>query len=485
MDREQIRTVLLKQCQLDPGLPVIAGVSGGPDSLCLLDLLVQLGFQTIAAHFNHRLRSEAGRDEETVRSVAQRLKVPLVIGSDDVAAWARQHKRSIEDAARSLRYQFLFEQARQAGAQALAVGHTADDQVETLLMHLVQGSGLGGIAAMPYHAVLPDWDAALPLVRPLLGWWRSQTLEYCKGRDLPFVLDETNQDPSYTRNRVRLQLIPMLETYNPSIRQALWRLSQSAAGELELARYAANQAWDQCLSEQHPQWIALWLVQLQQLSPPFLRAVLRQAFSLLLPDASQRRELGFEDIERASRFIHKPSRSGGLDLVQGLRLVVEPATPGWARLLVLAQSLDDHPLPGEGCPRLTSTAETPLEIPGLLDLGEGWQLSTEWITPDSGIPGAYQPWQVWLDGAAIAGDLILRTARSGDRFKPAGLQGHSVKLADFWINEKVPRRVRRTWPLVCCGDEIIWVPGYRPAHAVQATQATRLVLHLAMQKNAS
>lgn len=485
MDKEQTRTIFLKQCQLDPDLPVVVGVSGGPDSLCLLDLMVDLGFRVIAAHFNHRLRPEAARDEEVVRSEALRLQVPVVTGSGDVAAWARQHKRSIEDAARSLRYQFLYEQAHQAGAQALAVGHTADDQVETLLMHLVQGSGLGGMAAMPYRALLSEWDAVLPVVRPLLGWWRSQTLAYCKEHDLQFVIDESNQDPSYTRNRVRLQLIPMLETYNPSIRQALWRLSQVARGELELARHAADQAWDQCLSDQHPQWVALWLAQLQNLSPPLLRAVLRQAVSHLIPDASQRRELGFDDIERASRFIHTPSRSGGLDLVQGLRLVIEPAKPGQARLLVLSPGFDGAPLPGEDWPRLVSTAEIRLEIPCVLELGEGWQFCARWLAPGASAPDPYQPWQVWLDGAALAGDFSLRTARPGDRFMPAGLQGHSIKLADFWINEKVPRRARRTWPLVCCGDTIIWVPGYRPAHALPATRTSDRVLHLVMQTNAS
>src|SRR5512146_2662668 len=163
MKLEDLLETALRSCLLDREKPLIVGVSGGPDSLCLLDGLARLRFLLIAAHFDHRLRPESGQDAEVVRQAAESLGVQFALGSADVSACARDERLSIEEAARLLRYRFLFEQARRFKAQAVAVGHTADDQVESVLMHLLRGAGLSGLKGMSYRAIVPEWDNEIPL----------------------------------------------------------------------------------------------------------------------------------------------------------------------------------------------------------------------------------------------------------------------------------------------------------------------------------
>ena len=308
MKLEQLRKTASDMCDLAPGLPIVVGVSGGPDSYCLLDALVQLGYPVTAAHFDHQLRPESAQDAEHVRSTASRLGAAFVLGRGDVAAFARQEHRSIEDAARILRYRFLFSQARALSAQAVAVGHTADDQVETLLMHLLRGAGLNGLKGMAFRALRPAWDASIPLVRPLLELWREETLAWCSERGLEPLFDPTNQDPAYLRNRVRHELIPLLEQLNPRARQSLWRASQVLAGEEAILQEAVAAAWDACLGEQQPAALALRRSAFTQLSSGLQRAVLRKAIAQLNP---QLEDVDFAAVERARALALRCRLRGG------------------------------------------------------------------------------------------------------------------------------------------------------------------------------
>ncbi|HEY2979690.1 MAG TPA: tRNA lysidine(34) synthetase TilS, partial [Anaerolineales bacterium] len=217
---EKIESILQSACHLERGRLIVVGVSGGPDSLCLLHLLHQAGYPLLVAHFNHQIRPEAGDEAGAVEQFAARLGLRCVVGSADVSAHAQKNGLSIEEAARALRYGFLFEQARQAGAQAVAVGHTADDQVETVLMHFLRGAGLNGLQGMGYRTILRTFDSAIPIVRPLLGIWREEVLAYCTTYGLQPHFDRSNASPEYLRNRLRHTLIPVLESYNPKFREA-------------------------------------------------------------------------------------------------------------------------------------------------------------------------------------------------------------------------------------------------------------------------
>jgi tRNA(Ile)-lysidine synthase len=179
-----LELILRDQCKLDPRRPVLAGISGGPDSLCLLDVLRAAGYPVIVAHFNHKLRPEADRESASVSGRARTLGLPFVTDSADVRAYAEANSLSLEEAARTLRYRFLFAAARERGAQAVAVGHTADDQVETVLMHFLRGAGLAGLKGMETLTLLPVFDPQIPLVRPLLTLRRADTEDWCRAHGL-------------------------------------------------------------------------------------------------------------------------------------------------------------------------------------------------------------------------------------------------------------------------------------------------------------
>jgi tRNA(Ile)-lysidine synthase len=220
---EHLQEILRKKCQLHPSAPTLVGVSGGPDSLCLWDVLHRLGYPTIVAHYNHGLRPEAEEEAESVRQAAATAGVPFVFEQAKIAEIAERESLSLEEAARTARYSFLFSQAQRLGAQAVAVAHTADDQVETVLMHLLRGAGLSGLGGMSYRAIPNPWSQKIPLIRPLLDIWRPEVLVYCAEHALQPAYDATNLDQAYFRNRLRFDLIPSLEQYNPAARRLIWQ----------------------------------------------------------------------------------------------------------------------------------------------------------------------------------------------------------------------------------------------------------------------
>ena len=173
---DNIEIIFRDQCHLTPDRPVLVGVSGGPDSLCLMEALRQAGYPVVVAYFNHQLRPDSDLEANALEKIVTLKNVASLFENGDVRGFAKSEGLSIEDAARTLRYRFLFEQAQACNAQAVAVGHTADDQVETVLMHFLRGAGLTGLKGMGYHTFLPAFNENIPLVRPLLDTWREETV---------------------------------------------------------------------------------------------------------------------------------------------------------------------------------------------------------------------------------------------------------------------------------------------------------------------
>lgn len=472
MDLNRLASIAEKNCHLNRNQPILVGVSGGPDSLCLLDVLNRLRFSLIVAHFDHQLRMESADDSSKVEATARQFGLPFYLGRQDVAAYADEQHFSIEEAARVLRYRFLFSLARELHVQAVAVGHTADDQVETVLMHILRGSGLTGLHGMAQRSIFPGWDKEIPLVRPLLSFWREEITAYCRDHDLEPIMDVSNLDPSFLRNRLRHELIPYLETYNPQIRKTLWRMSRVMAGEEAAAQQFLEPTWAACLVSQREGAVLLKANLLRTLSPGLIRAVLRKAITILLPAL---RDVDFNTVERVEHLLAN-STPGMVDLVQGLRVFIEEDT------LVIHKT--GITLLNPFWPQVGFIDPVRLEIPGLIDLPSDWCLTSHWVDwgdlPDVEASKRFSPWEAWLDSAHIPGQLFLRRPNPGDRFQPYGMDGHSVKLSDFWINQKHPRRARDAWPLIVSENQILWVPGFRLAHLVRIQENTRKALHLRM-----
>ena len=469
---ENIESILRDQCKLDKSRLIIVGVSGGPDSLCLMETLRQAGYHIIVAHFNHKLRETADVEANAVERTSARLKISSVMESADVGAYAEANSLSLEEAARNLRYRFLFTQAHRLDAQAVAVGHTADDQVETVLMHLIRGTGLTGLKGMSYRTILPTFDPDIPIVRPLLDTWREETVAYCAANGLRPNYDPSNDSLNFLRNRLRNILIPTLETYNPKFREAIWRTVQSLNADYAILKETLNSDWNKSLILQDDGYVMLDLSFLSQCSVGLQRHMIRRAVESLMPG----QETVFSVLERASNFIADPVRIR-IDLTGGLTLFRE------GDALFIAKP--NAGLPFARWPQMPTQKDfIGVSIPGQVNLSGGWKFSAEqWRLPALAWEQSSRnedPFQVWLDAEGLPDPLELRVRYDGDVFEPLGMKGHSQKLSDFFTNEKLPPRARARWPLLCAAERIIWVPGFRPAESFKLKQSSRKVIYFAI-----
>lgn len=465
MQLEHFQRQAALRCGLSMKQAVIVGFSGGTDSLCLLDALARCGYPVIAAHLDHQLRPESSADAARAAELAGRLGVELVTGRADVPALVRERSCSVEEAARIARYTFLFAVARQRGAQAVAVGHTADDQAETVLMHLIRGSGTSGLGGMRWRSLLEGWDAAIPLVRPLLDWPREETEQYCAGRGLLPLQDPSNQDTTFFRNRLRHELLPLLKTYNPQIKAVLRRSADVFAADAELLESLTDTAWAGCLLDESGRRVALSRQKLLELPPGLLRRVIRRGVCRLRPEL---RDIDFAAIDRAVEFILRPTQTHRTDLQSRLGLALENDR------LILAEWGDLAAPPDVPC--LESGARLRLPLPGRVELGAGWAISAQLLA--AGVQPGEDRLQAWLDADLAGSQLYLRARQPGDRFQPLGMADGTLKVSDFMVNEHLPRSARAGWPLLFSENGLVWLVGYRPAHFCRLSAQTRRVLHL-------
>ena len=314
---ENLSQTLAKDCELDTTGPIVVGVSGGPDSLCLLHCMHTLGYEVIVAHFDHGLRPESTTDAKKVEDFSSKYDLVFETESEDIAAYAKENGLSIEEAARERRYPFLYKIAEKHQAQAVAVGHNADDQAETVLMHLLRGAGLDGLSGMRMRSYNADWNEQIPLVRPLLQTWREEILAYCEEHELEPLIDSSNTDTVYFRNRLRHELLPDLETYNPQIKPQLWRMADTLAGDREVVEQHINTVWDKVLVEDSQDSLAFSRPAFLEKNLGVQRRLLRRALTQLRPGL---RDLDLDSVTRAIKAIQTPPASGQCDLLAGLRV---------------------------------------------------------------------------------------------------------------------------------------------------------------------
>jgi tRNA(Ile)-lysidine synthase len=455
---------------------VVVAVSGGSDSVALAILLRELdaaGEVRLAgvAHFNHQLRDQAQRDEAFSASVARSLDVPFAVDREDVRARSRRDRRSIEDAARKARYEF-FERARQQlQADAVALGHTRDDQAETFLMRLLRGAGPRGLAAIyPRHGTI---------VRPLLDCRRRELRGYLEDRQVSYVEDETNEDVSIPRNRVRVELIPMLANrFNPAIVDELaheaellreaWSWLESAAADYETG---VGSRIPEVSSKTTPGvFFEVDAARLAAAPPPLRRLVLWRAMS----QAAGSRPVGFRHVEAALQLLD--AKAGGIDAPGhrvervGANLVLTRRGPGVALRGPAQANLFEHPL----------------SIPGEVRLPEaGCVVAAELPTEQGAAEAAARSGRG--DLAVVRRDLCraplaVRNRRPGDRFRPIGLGGRK-KLQDYFVDRKVLLARRDLVPLVVDeSDRIVWVAGYGIDEAFRVTDPSQSVLLLRLRQ---
>lgn len=471
---QQVSDFIERRQLLNRGDRVVIGVSGGPDSLCLLDTLHHLGYPLICAHLDHGLRPESSDEAAYAKGIAQSYNLPFEIEKQDVALKAGSGV-SLEEAARLARYNFLVRVARKSDVHVIATGHTADDQVETVLMHFLRGTGPSGLRGMLPDTPLDSWvgiaDAqGIRLIRPLLTLKRDQTEDHCQAVGLEPVIDSSNMDHAFFRNRIRHELLPLLETYNPGIRQVLLRLARIMTAEVDFLAEMVASDWESVFESLGESALLLRVEPMKRKPLALQRVLLRSAIKKLQPSA---RDVSFETIERAIQFVSDPIRPASRPLIAGLML------KDMGKEVLLYHT--DSSVVFDRLPQLIGDAQVGLPIPGEVGLAGGWKLTA---ASESITPGSYQTYLNAQEGdfAAIAesslsSPLSVRTRVPGDRIQPLGLEG-TTKVSDIMINNRIPELARARWPIIVSGDEVVWVAGIRMSHLFRLKENTHHVIAL-------
>ncbi len=451
---------------VSPGEKLIVAVSGGPDSVCLLHILYrlrkELGIKLHIAHLNHQLRGkDSEADAKYVAGLAKRLSLPATITSRDVKSYRKQHRLSLEEAAREVRYDFLADVTKEAGALKVAVGHTSNDHIETLLMHLVRGSGMRGLRGLTPVSKLSVSGSSLTVIRPLLCLSREDTAAYCRALKLKPRLDASNLSLEPLRNKVRRRLIPELQKYNPQIDRALVRLSHTSADDLAFIETEARRLMKGIISI-GKNTVVIKKKGFLALHPALQRQLLRFSVESLLGSLKDIEAGHIEDIIEA---LPKPAGKV-IGLPFGISFTVE-----YDRYILSPDSLSLCPFPAlEG--------EADLKIPGRTAFS-GWEVNTDVITQSAfkARSNKTNDFSACFDLDKVGSKLAVRNRLPGDRFQPLGM-AQPKKLNIFMIDTRIPQTWRRRVPIVCSGDKILWVVGYRIDERYKVRPDTKKVLRL-------
>jgi tRNA(Ile)-lysidine synthase len=482
---DTMRSVLARHHLLQPGDVVVAAVSGGPDSLCLLHLLARLreagGPAVHVAHLDHGFRgAQSAAEAQFVAQTARAWGLPATVEYADVPALAAETGQNRQAAARAARYAFLGRVAQATGAAAVLVAHHADDQAETVLLHLLHGAGPAGLRGMREALPWPEWcppSVAAPaaegplLLRPLLAESRAAIEAYCAAHGLEPRYDPSNTAPAYTRSRLRADLLPMLAAYNPHSVAALSRTARICADDYDYMQRQLAAAWPD-LAEERPGTLLLRAAPWAALHPALQRYALRRAAAYLLGGAG---ELSYEHVEAARE---AAARGVGHQhtLAHGISLRVEHH----GLLLRAAAAPPTAAAAGDALPQLHADT-VPLTVPGAVPLSAAWCAEAGNGDPPP-LPDD-PPWRWWVLLAAerLDGPLRLRCRRPGDRFRPAGGRG-SRRLQDFLVDSKLPRELRAAWPILATPTSIVWVAGLRADARFQAPGPPHPTVWVALQR---
>ena len=458
---DKITGTIHKYSMLAGGETVLIGLSGGPDSVCLLHVLHALkskfSLTLHAVYVDHGLRpGETAGEIEFCEKICNSLSVPFFTKTIDVKNYAAQNGMNKQEAARELRYRAFEETALETKAQKIALGHTADDQAETLLMRLLRGSGTTGLAGIP--------PVRKFIVRPLIETERDAIEGFLHAKNIGSIVDSSNLKDAYVRNKIRLSLMPLIKGFNPDIIKTLSKTAAILSEEDKYFELIVTKTLMKLISRKTDNRIELFLAPLEGMDKVILRRVLRRAI-----DATKSlRGISFIHIEDIVQLIKLGNPGDRIYLPKGIRAIKDYST------LVLTSEppvqLNDYQL----------------EIPGETILKEAGILIKSYEV-ESCAPGtASQNFGLWttsgiFDADKIAFPLLARPRKDGDFFYPAGF-GRKKKLQDFFVDEKVPRDERARTPLIVSGEDILWVVGYRGDERFRVTGDTKNILRLEVKK---
>jgi tRNA(Ile)-lysidine synthase len=455
---QKVKHTIARHRMISEGDCVIVAVSGGPDSVCLLHILHELkdelNIRLVVAHFDHGLRSAEDESETAfVRDLAQSLKVPFETAKGRLLS--KRTRGSREEVARNARYAFLEKVRKKHKAQKIALGHNLNDQAETILMRLLRGSGPSGLTGIP-----PSRDGSI--IRPLIEIERQEIENYLKAKKLASVTDSSNLKTDYMRNKIRLEIMPLLEEQQPQLTRLLAQTAEILRDE------------DDYLEQTAEAWVGKNIEILPQnaLSMPI-------PYFLKLPVASRRRV-----IRLAIKDVKKDLRRISWDHIEAIQRLAQAEKPQAALNLpgrLTVRRTYGHLILSASMKRKPQPFHYRLDEPGAYDLREiGRSISFEEIKNRRDLRLRGSKWTALLDAETLRFPLTLRSFKAGDKFIPFGMKGHK-KLKDFFVDLKLPLEQRYLTPILCWNDKPVWVCGFRIDDRFKVTSDTKRVMKVTLR----
>ena len=444
---DRIYKTLVENKLTSRGDTVIVGASGGPDSQFMIYILdkfrKELGFSLVLAHLNHLHRAEADKDEDLVRKTARKLGIEFYSRSRSMDDLAKELKISPEDAGRRLRYEFFNDLAKKYSSSKIAVAHNKDDQAETVLMRIIRGTGLDGLRAMDYMTG--------NIIRPILDIKKSQIIKYLDENNISYAIDYTNFENDYTRNKIRLDIIPILEEINSNVIDSVFSLSTLAKDDLKILDKVVDDKFKEMANVKQRE-ISFDKEKFDQIDPALLRRILRKAVELL---KGQIKDLSKENLDDFLKI---------RNLETGKVLIKDD--------LSLRKSYDSYILE-----EIINEEKNQREF-SLSDnetiFYNGFYIKTSIINSDK-----YEKEKNvgYFDYDLLDFPLKVRTRLPGDRFVPLGHKSEK-KLKDFLSDQKIDRKLRDELPLILSKDKVIWLAPLRISDEFKVTFGTKKILKI-------
>ncbi len=450
---------------VDGGDSILIGFSGGPDSVCLLHALHQLSeplsLKLYAAHLNHHLRGmDSNEDAAFAVNFSREREIVCLVKSVDVVKYAEKHGMSLETAGRACRYQFFEEVAVKVKADKIALGHHRNDQAETLLMNLIRGTGLEGLTGMP--------PVRGKIIRPLIRCSRKEIEDYCHRLALPYRVDHTNKETAYFRNKVRIHLIPQLETYQPKVLESIGKTAELLEQDKAYFEEVVSRKFQEIVVKTNRDHIKLDRTKLEGCHPAILSRVLRKAYYSL---------------EKSGQTLQYDQLIG---IIEGLSKGKTEKTyqlPGKIAVLLRRQEVyftgeAFHPSDHDHAKKTGEMQPISLKIPGITNLpSKKGSIHCEVLNVEKVTKTSRDPFCQMFDMDLLPINTVLRNRREGDWIKPLGMTG-TKKLKDFLIDQKIPLDERNKTLLLACGQEILWIVGHRISESIKISKKTRKVVRM-------
>ncbi len=438
---------------LKKGDSVLVALSGGPDSVALLHLLLNIqekyNLKLAAIHLDHSIRAGSPKDRQFCHGLCKDLKVKLYSRRMDVEKLAKTGKMTIEEAGRKARYDYFQSISSKYGFRKIATGHTMDDNAETVLFNIIRGSGLKGLSGIPVKRG--------NIIRPLIDIGKPELIKWLAGKKVKFITDSTNRSLRYSRNKVRRKIIPEIERVNPEFVKSLARLSKNISEDIELIDSITVLAYDDALLSQGNSKIVLDLQKLEKYDTSLGKKAVAEAFYRL---TGAKMSPSFELLSRANETIK--GRSGAKSPL-GKGVWIEKSQ---GKISVFKQ------------PKMAyESGATPLLIPGTTEMpGMNWIMKTKLLKKSEIKTLITKPFTALLDNKKVI-EPMIRLWQEGDRIKPFGMKGTKL-ISDLFVDKKVPTFARKEVPLVLSKDKVAWVGGVAISDDFKVGPLTKEVLRI-------